>query len=136
MERVVLQYYDVDPQYFIDRYKIPITAKRADGFFVRDSYPDGGKDSPETKTATHAAKSAHYALFRRAMADLYAPGELTLKAAQKPDFDHGRFDTAARYVYNCGGFTPEMKVSRACADRRDEPCLGSTITVSHETPPN
>ena len=33
MERVVLQYYDVDPQYFIDRYKIPITAKRADGFF-------------------------------------------------------------------------------------------------------
>ncbi len=33
MERVILQYYDVDPQYFTDRYKIPITAKRSDSFF-------------------------------------------------------------------------------------------------------
>lgn len=33
MERMILQSYDVDPQYFIDRYKIPITGKRSDGFF-------------------------------------------------------------------------------------------------------
>ena len=33
MERVLLQYYDVDPKYFIDRYKIPIVGKRSDGFF-------------------------------------------------------------------------------------------------------
>ena len=71
------------------------------------------------------------------MADLYAPGELTLKAVQKPDFDHGRFDTAARYVYNSGGFTPEMlesKPVRALIDETNR-VLGSTITVSHETPP-
>ena len=71
------------------------------------------------------------------MADLYAPGELTLKAARKPDFDHGRFDTAARYVYNCGGFTPEMlesKPVRALIDETNR-VLGSTISVSHETPP-
>lgn len=71
------------------------------------------------------------------MADLYTPGELTLKAAQKPDFDHGRFDTAARYVYNSGGFTPDMlgsKPVRALIDETNR-VLGSSITVSHETPP-
>lgn len=71
------------------------------------------------------------------MADLYTPGELTLKAARKPDFDHGRFDTAARYVYNCGGFTLEMlesKPVRALIDETNR-VLGSTISVSHETPP-
>ena len=27
-ERVILQYYDVDPQYFVDRYGVPITGRR------------------------------------------------------------------------------------------------------------
>lgn len=79
----------------------------------------------------------HYALFRRALADLYTPGELTLKAAKKPDFDHARFDTAARYVYNSGGFTPDMLGSKPVRALIDETSrvLGSTISVSHETPP-
>lgn len=36
MERLLIQYYDIDPQYFIDKYKIPITGAKqaaADGFF-------------------------------------------------------------------------------------------------------
>ena len=79
----------------------------------------------------------HYALFRRALADLYTPGELTLKAAKKPDFDHARFDTAARYVYNSGGFIPDMLGSKPVRALIDETSrvLGSTISVSHETPP-
>ena len=30
MERMLLQYYDIDPQYFIDKYNIQITGIRAD----------------------------------------------------------------------------------------------------------
>lgn len=33
MERVLLQYYKINPQYFVDKYKIPIDGERADGFF-------------------------------------------------------------------------------------------------------
>lgn len=79
----------------------------------------------------------HYALFRRALADLYTPGELTLKAAEKPDFNHALFDNAAQYVYGRGGFSPEMLGSepvRAVIDETNR-VLGSALSVSHETPP-
>lgn len=65
------------------------------------------------------------------------PGELTLKVAQKPEFKHSTFDKAARYIYECGKFTPAMLGSepvRAVIDQTNS-ILGSTISVSHETPP-
>lgn len=79
----------------------------------------------------------HYALFRRALGELYDAGELTLKAAKKLDFNHDRFNTAARFVYMNGGFTPAMlgrEPVRALIDETNR-VLGSAISVSHETPP-
>lgn len=71
------------------------------------------------------------------MGDLYGSGQMTLAAAEKPDFDHSLFDAAARYVYRRGGFSAAMldeKLVRRLIEETHR-VLCSALTVSHETPP-
>lgn len=79
----------------------------------------------------------HYTLFRQALGELYMPDHLSLKDADKPAFNHKRFQAAARYVYNREGFSSEMLRSepvRALIDETNR-VLGSALSVTHETPP-
>lgn len=86
-----------------------------------------------------AAKTHYYALFHRALGELYHDGILRLKTDEKPDFRHEVFDEAARQVYERGEFTPDMlreDAARALAEETDR-LMRSAISysITEETPP-